>query len=1142
MRLSGLRIVLYAAVALCVFGAAANASSETLTTTIETSRQNLSLEQSGEFDIVRLEGSMSTHEEGYPELPLEFVRFALPDGMVAVSVDARVLSQRELPGSYSVRPRQPEVPLSMPELARWVDPNEAAYASLLPYPRQTCVLLGSGSASGQGIATVAFHPVQYVAGRGKLTLNERTEITLTLAPTRKTVKMPGTQSPGSAEAAAEAAAQRSRSLVVNPEDVIDRSAGPRGGRAEVDYLIITSSSYAPTFQELADWKEQKGLTTDVVTTTWVYANYTGIDAQEQIRNCIIDYYENKGTIWILLGGDTGVVPERTVFAMNSGVGGAADEDKIRCDLYYGDLDGTWNADGNATYGQNSTDEVDMYADVFVGRAPVDNTTEAARFVNKVLTYEGAPGGDPLPTDYQQDMLFMAEVLWTSPWTDHAICKNMIDDESVPAQFDPITKLYQTSGNLSTSSAVAAMNNGYNIVNHNGHANTTVLSIGNGALYRSHFDGLTNAPRYGLFYSMGCWSAAIDKDCIAEHWNNSPNGGGIAYVGNSRYGWGSPGNPGSGTGDVFDREFFSKLFNEGLERVGVAHAAHKDAFVEQARSDGYTRYTLYELNLLGDPETRIWTTSPVTASVTHPSGVPLGLHEMLVTVSRDGEAVAGATVHISNGEFSLTTTTGPDGVAELLPAPTVEGTMTVVVTGQGILPFEGSVSIIDQPPDTDAPASVDHLTPTDPFDLGSTIVLDWASYAHPTDFAHYKIYRDTERFSDVGGMTPIASDLLTAATKDWTDETPANSQAYYYAVTAVDLSGNERTEVSSVGPIAASVNSRILLWDADDGDRPFDGIGDDYAVTDGSEVPWTDALDSIDELYTISETLPTDLSPFELIIYLGGVVNFGEPEANVPMTDDDAIALTSFLDAGGDVYVEEPMFGGTYYLNGSPAQVALWERFHATYVTGLGQADGNVESVDGQSGRLTQGMSLDYDYQGWPDQFVGEVGPDGDADAALVWLDQGSLERGALYVDAGTGSRRYMVPVLLGGMSDSSYPSTRLEYVTRVLDDSELIGTAGVGDAIVGRVNRLQQNSPNPFNPSTSIRYSVARNGARVELHVYDVAGRLVATLLDDVAEAGDHVARWNGVDDGGRPVASGIYFCRLAVDEWRASRKMVLLK
>jgi len=1138
MRLSGLRIVLSAVAALCAFASVAIASPGALTTTVEIGKQDVLLEQVDGFDVVRLRDGLSTYEEGCPELPLMLVRFALPDGAVAVSAEARVLSQNELPGSFLVRPRQPEVPLSRPETARWVDPDAGAYASQLPYPERSCVLLGSGNAGGQGIATVAFHPVQYVASERKLYVNETTEIALTIEFAPQTARIPGPLSPRSAKAAAE----RARALVVNPGDVVERSAGPRAGRGEVDYLVIVPSAYEATFQTLADWKAQKGLTTEVVTTTWVYSNYTGVDAQEQIRNCIIDYYENKGTMWVLLAGDTGVVPARTVYAMTSGVGGAPDEDKIRCDLYYGDLDGTWDDNGNGTYGQISLDNIDMYADVFVGRAPIDNATEAARFVNKVLTYEGAPSGNPLPTDYQEDMLFMAEVLWTSPWTDHAICKNMIDDESVPERFDPITKLYQTSGNLSRTSAIAAMNGGYNIVNHNGHANTTVLSIGSGALYRSDFDGLTNGPRYGLFYSMGCWSAAIDKDCIAEHWNNSPGGGGVAYIGNSRYGWGSPGNPGGGTGDLFDREFFSVLFNEGLEHAGVAHAAHKDAFVELARSNGYTRYTLYELNLLGDPETRIWTRNPVAATVAHASEIPLGEHQLLVTVSRDGEAVPDAMVFLATSELSISATTGPDGIATLTPAPTVEGTATITVTGQGILPYEGSMSVVDQPPDTDAPAAVDDLTPADPFDLGGVILLDWTGYAAPSDFAHYRVYRDTERFWDVTGMTPIATDLLDAATTDWADVTVENRQDYYYTVTAVDLSGNELTDVWSKGPIAASVNSRILLWDADDGDKPFDGIGDDYTTADGAEIPWTEALDSIGELYSVSETLPADVSPFELIIYLGGVINFGEPDANVPMTDEEAAALTSFIDGGGDVYAEEPMFGGTYYVNGSPTTIELWNRFHATYAIGQGRIDGNVESMTGQSGRLTQDMAFDYDYQGWADHFVGEVGPNGDAGASLVWLDQGALERGALHVDAGTGSRRYMVPVLLGGMTDGSYPSTRLEYVTRILEDSDLIGTAGVDDVEVGRVNRLSQNSPNPFNPSTSIRYSVASDGSSVRMHVYDVAGRRIATVLDETGQAGDHIARWDGRDDHGRPVASGIYFCRLSVDAWNATRKMVLLK
>jgi hypothetical protein len=1117
--------------------AATPAAPGTMTADVRIAVDDLSMSRSGGFDVVRLEGALSTREEGHPELPVALVRFAVPEGMVAVGANARVLSALDIPGEYLIRPRQPEVPLSMPEAAVWVDPDPTAYASRLPHPSLDCELLGTGNASGQAIATVALYPLKYVPATGRLTLSEHVEITLEIERSRDRRRLPGPLSTASASTAME----RARALVVNPDDVA-RPRTARGPRALVDYLIITSSAYEATFQTLADWKTQKGLTSEVVTTSWIYANYTGVDSQEQIRNCIIDYYENNGTMWVLLGGDTGIVPARIVYAMTSGAGGGPDEDKIRCDLYYGDLDGSWDENGDGVYGQIQHDNVDMYADVFVGRAPVDNSTEAARFVDKALTYEGAPGGSSLPTDYQEDMLFMAEVLWSEPWTDHAICKNMIDDDSVPPRFDPITKLYQTSGNLSRSSAVSAMNDGYNIINHNGHANTTVLSIGSGALYRSDFDGLDNAPRYGLFYSMGCWSAAIDYDCIGEHWNNSSGGGGAFYIGNSRYGWGSPGNPGYGTGDEFDREFFNVLFNQGLEHVGVTHAVHKDAFVGTAHSDGYTRYTLYELNLLGDPESLIWTSTPMAPAVAHPSSIPLGENQLLVTVARDGSPVEGAAVSLSGGGIFLSATTGPDGVAALSPAPESEGTVTLTVTGPGILPYSDSIEATSLPPDTDAPAQVVGLITADPSDTGGAIDLDWTGYTAPGDFAHYSIYRSTEPFTSVVGMTPVTSALLDPAVTVWTDTTVENRVSYYYAATAVDFSGNERTDVVSSGPIVPTVNSRILVWDADDGDAPFDGIGDDFAPGIGTETPWIEALDSVGELYSVSSTLPTDLDPFDLIIYLGGIINFGVPEANVRMTEDEVLSLASFLDAGGDVYVEEPTFGSTYFANGSPTEIELWNRFHSVYAIGNTMGDGNVQWVDGDPGTPTDGMSLTYDFQDPPDQFVAEIGPDGDPGTSAMWSDQGGVDRGSLFVDPATGSRRYMVPLLLGGMSDGESPSTRLDYVTRILEESNLLEATGV-DGVASAPGRLDQNAPNPFNPVTTIRYAVNRDGARVTVDVYDVAGRRIATLVDGPHESGGYATIWEGKDDDGRPVASGVYFCRLSVDNaWSQARKLVLLK
>ena len=83
--------------------------------------------------------------------------------------------------------------------------------------------------------------------------------------------------------------------------------------------------------------------------------------------------------------------------------------------------------------------------------------------------------------------------------------------------------------------------------------------------------------------------------------------------------------------------------------------------------------------------------------------------------------------------------------------------------------------------------------------------------------------------------------------------------------------------------------------------------------------------------------------------------------------------------------------------------------------------------------------------------------------------------------------------------------------------------------------------PNPFNPETALRLEVPVP-ARVTLAIYDVAGRRVRTLLDGPVVAGPHTALWDGRDDAGRPVASGIYVAWLRAPGRDHERKMLLLR
>jgi len=89
---------------------------------------------------------------------------------------------------------------------------------------------------------------------------------------------------------------------------------------------------------------------------------------------------------------------------------------------------------------------------------------------------------------------------------------------------------------------------------------------------------------------------------------------------------------------------------------------------------------------------------------------------------------------------------------------------------------------------------------------------------------------------------------------------------------------------------------------------------------------------------------------------------------------------------------------------------------------------------------------------------------------------------------------------------------------------------------------LQQNIPNPFNPSTTISYDVPDGGSTITLRIYDVSGRLVRTLVDGHQPAGARTVAWNGRNDRGGPMASGIYFYRMTAPGFSEMKKMVLLR
>ena len=88
---------------------------------------------------------------------------------------------------------------------------------------------------------------------------------------------------------------------------------------------------------------------------------------------------------------------------------------------------------------------------------------------------------------------------------------------------------------------------------------------------------------------------------------------------------------------------------------------------------------------------------------------------------------------------------------------------------------------------------------------------------------------------------------------------------------------------------------------------------------------------------------------------------------------------------------------------------------------------------------------------------------------------------------------------------------------------------------------LFQNFPNPFNATTTIPYTLPGNG-HVEIKIFDPLGREIRTLVDGEQPVGRHRITWDGLDNSGAPVASGVYFCQMTAEGFAETRKLALLR
>ncbi len=636
---------------------------------INFSSQDLSFSQAfveaiGQFyDVLLLSGCEVTDEVGKPQLPVLPLTISLPPNSQLSKVRVLPLVGETLSGRYLILPAQPQSILSQKRVKDFVFPVDEVYRSTLFYPGRIFDLKGCGvffsaekEAEKDCLVEFLIYPVQYQPRDGKVVFYKKLRLELDYDEDARSKA----QSP-----------KRSFSFSILSQ--------------YFEYLIITSPPLDTVFGRLANWKTKKGVPAVIRTVSWIEANYPGRDRPEKIRN-YLRALPDSGLKWVLLGGDVDIIPCRYAYAMTCSANFHPREDRLPCDLYYSDLDGNWNFDGDTIFGEVE-DSVDLYPDLFVGRAPVNTISEAQAFVNKVLTYEKSP-----PADYLQDALFFAEVLWHDPYTDGGKHKDMIEREAFSSNFN-ITKLYESRGNETREAVMAEMRRGKNLLNHDGHGWIDVMSTGIGALSNQDMDTITNQGKFGILYSIGCWTQAFDYDCIAEHYLLNPRGGGIAFIGNSSYGWGSPGNPGFGYSDKFDTRFFYELLKKD-RRLGEALSYAKMHYIPFSRSRNVYRWHQYQLNLLGDPELTPWTNKPDSLTVYSPMSIPQGESRILVSVSYQGRPVKDALVCLMKEGSSYDRGNTSERGEVFLQARTDDlGDFSLTVTAKNFYPCERQIPVV-----------------------------------------------------------------------------------------------------------------------------------------------------------------------------------------------------------------------------------------------------------------------------------------------------------------------------------------------------------------------------------------------------------------------------------------------------------------
>lgn len=558
---------------------------------------------SRQFDRLQLGNLLNFAPPGEPSLPWQNINIVLPPGTQQESVEVETIGKSSVEGSLNVEPGQ-TFTNEILQQKRFTPPKSQIYEGSSVFPPKNIKESIAYSFRGIPVVSTKITPFQYSPREKKL--SRFTSLKVKVKVKESTQKV----SPmyrGSVDF------EELKELVDNPLVVDDYlkyrvqiPVVPILPTGSYTMVIISSKNLigavggGKDWADYAVWRTARGIPTTTYSTESIAA-FSGTDTPMKIRNFIIAAYQKWGIKYVLLGGDTDIIPTR----LTGNLACAASE-KVPTDMYFSCLDGNWNADGDATYGEMN-DGVDLWGEVYVGRVSLAYNNPTLALTQLGYYYDKAKNYDEMGANtYHKRMLFIGEQMNSTlnggQHKDDTIIKVPINTTTYS-----ITKMYSNATTVSSAKILEKINGSTtspNVINHVAHGNCTSA----GVVTKTTVDGMTNANRYFIYYTWACLPAAFhpnssycptEQECLGEKMIRKQNAGAVAFIGNSHFGWFDTGAITDTVSHAYEIRFYKRLLTNSY-RLGKSLLYSKHDLKATAEIDSYYRWTYYALHCLGDP--------------------------------------------------------------------------------------------------------------------------------------------------------------------------------------------------------------------------------------------------------------------------------------------------------------------------------------------------------------------------------------------------------------------------------------------------------------------------------------------------------------------------------------------------------------